>query len=81
MNGPSDVRLVLHQEELLAAAQAQSVYGQPPAGATPVRRWQLFWRRLTTRRALLTLTDAQLRDIGLTRGEANREALRPFWTL
>ena len=81
MNGPSDVRLLLRQEELLEAAQVRSVYGQPPGDATPVRRWQLFWRRLTTRRALLTLTDAQLKDIGLTRGEANREALRPFWTL
>ena len=81
MNGTSEVKLVLRQEELLEAAQARPVYGQPPAGATPVRRWQRFWRRLTTRRALLTLTDAQLRDVGLARGEANREALRPFWTL
>lgn len=81
MNGLSEARLVLHPEELSEAAQARPVYGQQAVGASTVRRWQLFWRRLRTRRALLTLTDAQLRDIGLSRGEANREALRPFWTL
>ncbi|MGE8500008.1 MAG: DUF1127 domain-containing protein [Pseudomonas sp.] len=46
-----------------------------------ISRWALFWRRLSTRQALLRLTDEQLRDIGLTRDEANREAHRPFWML
>ena len=31
------------------------------------------------RRALLDLTDEALRDIGLTREQAAREADRPFW--
>ena len=31
------------------------------------------------RRALIALDDALLRDIGLTRSEALREARRPFW--
>lgn len=32
-----------------------------------------------TRRRLGGLTDEQLRDVGLTRTEAAREAARPFW--
>ena len=32
-----------------------------------------------SRRALLQLTDRQLRDIGVTREEAMREANRPVW--
>jgi uncharacterized protein YjiS (DUF1127 family) len=31
------------------------------------------------RRALEALNDDQLRDIGLSRGEALREAAKPFW--
>lgn len=32
-----------------------------------------------SRKALLQLSDRQLRDIGVTRDEALREAVRPFW--
>lgn len=35
-------------------------------------------RRLE-RRALLRLSDAMLKDIGLGRGDAFREAAKPFW--
>lgn len=45
------------------------------------RNWPAFWRRLNTRRTLLKLSDQHLRDIGLTRAQAEREASRPFWTL
>jgi uncharacterized protein YjiS (DUF1127 family) len=31
------------------------------------------------RRALLALSDHMLKDIGITRAEAEREAARPFW--
>jgi uncharacterized protein YjiS (DUF1127 family) len=31
------------------------------------------------RRALLALSDHMLKDIGITRAEAEREASRPFW--
>jgi uncharacterized protein YjiS (DUF1127 family) len=31
------------------------------------------------RRALLTLDDRMLKDIGITRAEAEREASLPFW--
>lgn len=35
--------------------------------------------RTQSRRALASLTDAQLSDIGLTRAEANFEADKGFW--
>jgi len=35
--------------------------------------------RSRERHFLLTMTDAQLRDIGITRCEATREAEKPFW--
>lgn len=35
--------------------------------------------RSAQRRALAELDDARLRDIGLTRGEAQIEAAKPFW--
>ena len=72
MNGLGDARLTLETNEPASSR---------PAPVADESRWLLFWRRLGTRRALLRLTDAQLRDIGLTQAEANREALRPFWTL
>ncbi|UYP30289.1 DUF1127 domain-containing protein [Pseudomonas sp. Z8(2022)] len=45
------------------------------------RNWPAFWRRLSTRRALRKLGDQQLRDIGLNRAQAEREANLPFWKL
>lgn len=45
------------------------------------RDWPAFWRRLNTRRMLLKLDDQQLKDIGLTRAQAEREASLPFWRL
>ena len=45
------------------------------------RDWPAFWRRLNTRRVLLKLNDQQLRDIGLSRAQAEREASLPFWKL
>ncbi|MGF0337667.1 DUF1127 domain-containing protein [Ectopseudomonas toyotomiensis] len=45
------------------------------------RDWPSFWRRLNTRRVLLKLNDQQLRDIGLSRAQAEREASLPFWKL
>ena len=35
--------------------------------------------RSRQRRALHGLSDAQLRDVGLTRGEIEVEARKPFW--
>ena len=47
---------------------------------TSVLAWietQLERRR--SRRALLEMSDEQLKDIGISRGEAYREANRPMW--
>lgn len=81
MNGLSDVRLTVKAEELQEEARGGHLYGRASAGATLSERWQLFYRRLSTRRALLELSEEQLKDVGLTREQARREALRPFWTL
>jgi len=81
MNGLSDVRLTVKAEELQEDARGGHMYGRSSKGATLVECWQLFCRRLSTRRALLELSDEQLKDVGLTREQARREALRPFWTL
>lgn len=35
--------------------------------------------RRRSRLALLEMSDAQLKDIGISRSEAYREANRPFW--
>ncbi|WP_454256542.1 DUF1127 domain-containing protein [Pseudomonas sp. Marseille-Q8238] len=43
--------------------------------------WGVFLRRWRTRRALGELSDSQLRDIGLTREQAQAEAQMPFWRL
>ncbi|KAF2409130.1 Uncharacterized conserved protein YjiS, DUF1127 family [Pseudomonas antarctica] len=72
MSGISDVRLMLHSQELQA--------GQERA-ATPrnISGWHLFWHRRHTRQALLHLTREQLRDVGLTAEQARQEGLKPFW--
>ena len=80
MNGLSDVRLTLAQQELNAHGQPQ--LASPENDRLPGKtRWQQLWLRLHTRRALLRLNAEQLKDIGLTRQQALDEALRPFWRL
>lgn len=39
----------------------------------------LWLRRARTRRQLDVLSDHELRDLGLDRGAAMREAAKPFW--
>ena len=39
----------------------------------------LWWQRGCSRRALTVLGDHELRDIGVTRTEAQLEASKPFW--
>lgn len=79
MNGLSDVRLTLKSGELDGSGRQR--VAALPARATLAGRWRLFLRRLLTRRALLDLSDAQLRDVGLSRQDARREASLPFWKL
>lgn len=42
-------------------------------------RLQRLLRRWHTRQALLTLTEAELRDVGLSLQQAHAEAAKPFW--
>ena len=44
--------------------------------AASLRHLYNVWR---SRRALAALDEAALKDVGLTRDEAQREATRPFW--
>lgn len=81
MNGLSDVRLTLHSQELEAGQQDNArneIMRNAPSGLS---RWDLFWHRLHTRKALLRLTPEQLKDIGLTREQALEEGLKPFWRI
>jgi len=75
MSGISDVRLTLYAAELVER-QGVKVRINAPKG---LGLWGLFQHRRITRRALLTLTDDQLRDIGLTYEQARGEGLKPFW--
>jgi uncharacterized protein YjiS (DUF1127 family) len=54
--------------------------------STPFSRWDQLklrvteWqRRARSRRELEALSDATLRDIGITRCDAHREMNKPFW--
>ncbi len=57
----------------------------PRVSRNPVGQFtNLLLQALAVRReraALKRLTEAELRDIGLTRARADREALRSFWDL
>jgi uncharacterized protein YjiS (DUF1127 family) len=52
----------------------------PDALGPYAARLILTWRHnAVTRRQLAALDDDQLRDIGVSRGDADHEASRPFW--
>jgi uncharacterized protein YjiS (DUF1127 family) len=52
------------------------------AVATHLLSRALLWLEVRRqRRQLQSLSDAMLRDIGLSRADAEREATRPFWDL
>lgn len=38
-----------------------------------------WWQRVCSRYELISLGDADLRDIGRSRGEAEFESSKPFW--
>lgn len=59
---------------LLSALPAS--LGLPRLRLPSMARW---WRIRRERRQLLELDDHMLRDVGLTRAQARREAARPFW--
>ncbi|MFD2645825.1 DUF1127 domain-containing protein [Pseudomonas japonica] len=74
MNGLSDVRVKLYGSELERAQREARL--RAPRFIGTLRLWRHRWE---TRRALLELTPAQLKDIGLSRGDAVEEGLKPFW--
>lgn len=59
------IRLVRRLPKLAATASARLL------------RWHELSRQ---RRALLALNERMLKDVGITRAEAEREARRPFWS-
>ncbi|MBK5414082.1 DUF1127 domain-containing protein [Pseudomonas sp. TH31] len=81
MNGLSDVRLTLHSQELAAGQNHGTREARLRNAPSCLGRWGLFWHRLHSRKALLSLAPEQLRDVGLSREEALEEGLKPFWRL
>ncbi|UZJ60408.1 DUF1127 domain-containing protein [Pseudomonas sp. KU26590] len=75
MSGISDVRLTLYAGELVRDHEAGSRINAPEG----LGMWGLLQHRRASRRALLKLTDEQLRDIGLSSEQARHEGLKPFW--
>lgn len=75
MSGISDVRLTLYAGELVREHEAGSCINAPEG----LGMWGLFQHRRASRRALLKLTDEQLKDIGLSGKQARHEGLKPFW--
>ncbi len=74
-------------------AKAFAVYGLPPSSPTAAAaghasRWSMgafidmlfaWHERARQRRSLWTLDDCMLKDIGISRTDAELEANKPFW--
>jgi uncharacterized protein YjiS (DUF1127 family) len=52
---------------------------RPPASPGVLADLQKAWHRARTRRLLAEMTARELRDIGVTRLEAETECNKPFW--
>jgi uncharacterized protein YjiS (DUF1127 family) len=63
------------QPDLIDALLVRALAGSK-ALLRRIAEWQ---RRSAERRELMMLTDRDLRDIRITRSEANAEANKPFW--
>jgi uncharacterized protein YjiS (DUF1127 family) len=61
------------------AFERRTATARPGFAASLMHLVALWLRRSRTRPRLWTLSDHELRDLGLERGTADREALRPFW--
>jgi len=65
---------------LQCRARAGRTYGDLMPSARGVMAWVLRCaRRAAERRTLAQMTDWQLRDIGISRGDADAEAEKPCW--
>lgn len=61
---------------------ARRRHGRPLPGLLAVFATLLRWDQVAReRRSLRALDDRALRDLGLTRADVEREALRPFWDI
>ena len=64
----------------LRAFESKAVTGRARFSLTSaLTRLEAILERRRSRKALLEMTDDQLKDIGLSRSEAHGEAYRPFW--
>ncbi|QXG23687.1 DUF1127 domain-containing protein [Pseudomonas viridiflava] len=81
MNGFSDVRLAFHSQELNESQPVMftAVQNNRVCVPTGMSRWALYRHRWISRRALLELTDDQLRDIGIDFRQARVGAMKSFW--
>ena len=81
MNGFSDVRLAFHSQELNESQPVmfKAVQNNRVCVPTGMSRWAPYRHRWISRRALLELTDDQLRDIGIDFRQARVEAMKSFW--
>lgn len=74
----TDLRLVVLGRPRLERRRSlvQQLARQVERAITALLRWRELARQ---RRALLRMDDHMLKDIGLSRADALREAERPFW--
>ncbi len=74
----TDLRLVVPGRPRLGQGQSfvRKVARRADRVITALLRWHELARQ---RRALLRLDDHMLKDVGLSRADAVREAERPFW--
>ena len=70
------IALPRHASPTFAADHARPVRRALVAAVGLLATWA---ERHRERRALLGLDDAMLKDVGLGRGDAFREAAKPFW--
>ncbi len=65
--------------KVFGAAPALLVLSASWLAVTAVERWQCYRRARRERAQLLGLGERELRDVGLSRVDAIREANRPLW--
>lgn len=76
---------VARQQALFKRRQTMAQHGVPFCAKARaltlalIRRIQRWHRLSYERRLLASLDQHQLRDIGISRAEAQRESARPFW--
>ncbi|MGI9416655.1 MAG: DUF1127 domain-containing protein [Geminicoccaceae bacterium] len=72
----ADIAIITDHEDLLGAYRVETGFSWPARIAGKVRRWL---DRRGERRALGLLDERLLKDIGVTRFDAEREIRKPFW--